>query len=370
MLRRYRLLWAPLLWALLSVPLAVMLLAPDPATVDRREMRPLADWPALSDGHGGWKRIPARIDAYLADHFGLRSQMLALQALLTQRLLHNGNASVLIGREGWLFYAAYDSLQQSAGVLVRSRRVARTAKIIAMAAHELAARGTRFLVAVPPASSTVYDAMLPPWARNRGRPTEYDLLLAELTARGVPVLDLRPGLRASALADQQVYLRHDTHWNALGALLAFNLVAEAMGHPEWRLDPETELAPIERQGGDLARMLAIEDAVSETTSFLRQPPPGSEVPEHDRQPPYRLEAGGPGPSVLVIGDSFTRRYFPPLAFGKASRFAWIHHDGCTLDWSWVADTAADEVWWMPTERLSPCRPEAPLPKLAASSPTG
>ena len=363
MLRRYRVLWAPLLWALLSVPLAIMLLAPDPAMVDRREMRPLATWPTLSDGHGGWKRIPARIDAYLADHFGLRGQMLALEALITQRLLRNGNPEVLIGHQGWLFYTAFESLQQSAGVLVRRGRVARTARIIDIAARQFAARGTRLIVAVPPASSTIYDAMLPAWARSRGRATEYDLLLAELAARGVPTLDLRPALRAAA--DRQVYFRHDTHWNPLGALLAFNGVAEAMGHAEWRLDPDTELALAERSGGDLARMLGIEDWVNENVPILSHPAPEAKVPETDRQTPYRLEADRPGPSVLVIGDSFTRGFFAPMVLRHTGRLAWIHHDGCTLDWGWVAATAPDEVWWMPTERLLPCQVDAPLPDLAA-----
>jgi hypothetical protein len=355
MLRSHRRFWAVLLWAMLATPLAVMLLAPATATVDRREMRALAEWPTWPDGRKGWKHLPRQIDQYLADHFGLREPMLLAQALVAQRLLRNGNDAVLVGPDGWLFYRFSNTLQQSAGLLVRERRIAATADTLAQMARALEARGSRFLVAVPPSSSTIYDAHLPAWARRHGRRTEYDLLLEALAARGVEAIDLRPALQTAA-REEQVYHRHDTHWNKLGALVAFNELVAATGRPDWRLDPSAMLVAATRQGGDLARMLGIDAVVTEPAPVLRNPQPDRDVPDTERQAPVQLNTAQAGPSILVVGDSFTRIYFPPMVLAHTGRYAWTHHEGCGLDWRWVERVAPDEVWWMPTERILLCKP--------------
>lgn len=357
MLNRHRRYLAPLLWAILSLPLLVMLLAPDPATIDHREARALAAWPALPDGFSSWRRLPDRIDDYLADHFGLRGPMLRGETLVAQRLLRNGNDNVLIGPDGRLFYRAYEVLQQSAGESLRAGRVEETADTLAQVARSLQARGVRFLVAVPPSAATIYDAALPEWARNAGRTTEYDLLLGALATRGVAAVDLRPGLRAAA-EHEPVYHRYDTHWNKRGALEAFDVVADATGHPNWRLDPGATLMPAQRAGGDLARMLGIDDVVQEPAPVLRNSRPEFEVDDAGQRTPFTLTANHAGPTVLVVGDSFTRSFFPPMVLAHAGRFAWIHHQGCTLDWNWVEAVGADEVWWMPTERILLCQPGA------------
>ncbi len=168
-------------------------------------------------------------------------------------------------------------------------------------------------------------------------------------------IDLRPALQTAA-REEQVYHRHDTHWNKLGALVAFNELVAATGRPDWRLDPSAMLVAATRQGGDLARMLGIDAVVTEPAPALRNPQPDREVPDTERQAPVQLNTAQAGPSILVVGDSFTRIYFPPMVLAHAGRYAWTHHEGCGLDWRWVERVAPDEVWWMPTERILLCKP--------------
>ncbi len=120
---------------------------------------------------------------------------------------------------------------------------------------ELRARGIRFLVAMPPNAATIYQEDLPLWAQNPGKPTEYDMLLADLAAKGVTAVDLRPAVKAGAGAGPVFYM-HDTHWTFRGALAAYNAVVEADAHPDWRIEPAAALGLLTlRKGGDLARML-------------------------------------------------------------------------------------------------------------------
>src|SRR5262249_30741937 len=146
-----------------------------------------------------------------------------------------------------------------------------TVDLLAATNHELARRGIRFLVASPPNSATIYQDDLPDWAQNSGKRTEYDLFVQGLAAKGVKVVDLRP-VMAAAKAEGSIYLRHDSHWTPRGALAGFNAIVQADDHPDWRLDPASALAPPStRKGGDLARMLGVQDSVTEPAEELKLP---------------------------------------------------------------------------------------------------
>ncbi len=303
--------------------------------------------------------LPGQVDAYLADRFGLRGKMIRLHKDLTKPLLARGNTAVLIGRDGRMFYQGDKMLRQSAGLVLRDEKVTEVADLIAQMATELKRRGVKFLVAVPPNSSTIYQDDLPIWAQRHGRTTEYDLLLEDLAKRGVKAIDLRPALMA-ARSGGNVFLMHDTHWTYRGALAAFNAIVEADGHPDWRLDPQTALAPpTTRRGGDLARMLGVDDRAIETVQGLRLKSKGkAEVLSGGATPEYALDSDKPAPTVLVLGDSFTESYFAPMLSQNAGRTIWLHYRHCAFDWNWIDKLRPDEVWWMPTERGLYCEPGA------------
>ena len=166
-------------------------------------------------------RLPKQVDAYLQDHFGLRQVLIRTHKDITRPLLGLGNDSVLVGRYGRMFYLGEESVRQSAGLLVRDQRVADAADMLVRMNEDLRTRGIHFLVAPPPNGATIYQDDLPHWAQNAGKPTEYDLLLAKLAAKGVPTVDLRPAVK-SARAGGPVFYRHDTHWTLRGALAAYN----------------------------------------------------------------------------------------------------------------------------------------------------
>jgi hypothetical protein len=149
---------------------------------------------------------------------------------------------------------------------------------------------------------------------------------------------------------------HDTHWTARSAVLAFNAVAEADGHPDWRLDPQSSIGPpAERKGGDVARIIGVEDEVSEAVQELALPPGGkSQDLSPGPMPDWVLSSGRPGPTIMVIGDSFTASYFPPMLAQHVGRAIWLNHRECGFDWNWIDKLHPDEVWWMPTERFLIC----------------
>ncbi len=359
MLRRHRRYFALAAFALIATPLVVGVVLPDGEASVLKEGRRPAPPPQSPESFAAAFAMPGEIDAYLKDRFGLRRFLIRAQRDLTRPLLGPSGGSVLIGRDGRMFYLGDEMVRQSAGLVLRDQKVSEVADLLGRMKSEFAARGVRFLVATPPNSSTVYQDDLPVWAQNRGRTTEYDLLLRELADRGVKAIDLRPALIA-ARSGGEVFLMHDTHWTARGALAAFNAIVEADGHPGWRLAPESALAPATaKRGGDLIRMLGLENGATESVEELRLPEKAKpEFLSQGATPDLVLSSGEPGPTILVLGNSFTQADFPPMLSLHAGRVVWLHYRHCAFDWKLVEKFHPDEVWWTPTERGLYCEPGA------------
>jgi alginate O-acetyltransferase complex protein AlgJ len=354
MLLRHRRYFALLTFLLLATPLVVGVVRPDSPELILKEGRVLAPAPQAPRSWEALRAFPAEVDAYLKDHFGLRQTMIHTHRDLSHPVVY-GSESVLIGRDGRMFYLGREMVRQSAGLVLRDQKVADAANMLAAMRDALARRGVRILVAVPPNSSTIYQDDLPVWAQNRGRKTEYDLFLTDLAARGVKAVDLRPVMR-SVQSEAEAYLMHDTHWTARAALFAFNAIAEADGHPDWRLDPSTSIGPrSRRKGGDVARIIGVEDDVTEEVEGLTLADGGkTQDLSQGPMPDYVLTSERLGPTVMVIGDSFTAGYFPSMLAQHVGRAIWLNHRECGFDWKWIDKYRPDEVWWVPTERFLIC----------------
>jgi alginate O-acetyltransferase complex protein AlgJ len=356
MLRRYRRYIALLAFGLLATPLVVGIVRPDGPESILKEGRTLARAPQAPGSGDDWLALPRETDAYLRDHFGLREILIRAHKDVTRPLLGFGNDSVLIGRDGRMFYLGEETVRQSAGLLVRDQRVADATDMLVRMNEELRARGIRFLVASPPNGATIYQDDLPRWAQNRGKPTEYDLLLANLAAKGAPAVDLRPSVK-KARAEGPVFYMHDTHWTFRGALAAYNAIVEADSHPEWRIDPSFALGPMTlRNGGDLARMFGVGDTVSEQAEDLTLPHGEKVLHSSDPFGDFTVTSENAGPTILILGDSFTGGYLPAMILQHAHRVIWMDHKSCGFDWDEVEKYRPDEVWWMPNERFLVCKP--------------
>ncbi len=357
MLRRHRRFFVLLAFGLLATPLVVGMLRPDSPELIFKEGRKLAPSPALPGALQDLRALPAQIDSYLKDHFGFRHMLIQLHKDLTKPMLGFGGSEVLIGRDGRMFYLGGEMVRQSAGLIVRDQKVADSANLLAKMRDALAKRGIAFFVAVLPSTSSIYEGDLPLWAQNNGRKTEHDLFLQDLTERGIKTVDLRPTLRKTA-SEGKAYLLHDSHWTARGAVAGFNAIVEADSHPDWRVDPTKAVGPPQEvKGGDLARLLGEQDEVTESAEPLALPAIGApESLSHDVMPAHMITTGKPGPTILVVGDSFTASFFPPMLAQHVGRAIWVHYnnEGCSFDWSLVDKYHPDEVWWAPVERALIC----------------
>lgn len=184
---------------------------------------------------------------------------------------------VTLGHDGWMYLGdqyektlTVDRLPPSDTDKATSQLIAR--QMTAWNAY-LALRGVAlFRVMVGPNKGTIYPEFMPRWAMP-AKPNATDAFVAAMDP-GL-FLDLRPVLLArKQTARSDLYYKTDTHWNLLGAGMAFQQFMKeiAMAAPGLRSPDDAVYQVIRvnpRGGGDLARFLRIGSAVKDLEPELR-----------------------------------------------------------------------------------------------------
>lgn len=355
--------FALLATALLATPL---LLLPFAQGQRRAALDPPAapSLPAAGGPLRSWADLPRAFDARFADWLA-RGPLMALAdgARAVAGSPEVVGSGAVAGRGGFLFLR--DGLLQSSGRSLHSLEAQASAKVVCAVATQVRRRGGQFLYAIVPSAGEVYPEALPTWAGPRADVTDYDLLVRGAQKCGVAALDLRPGLRAAKEAGP-VFRRTDEHWTPLGVLTAYNRIADSLDHPRWRLAPETlrwrrEVArdgPLPRLAGlqPTDEPVSVHEAVALPASSTKASL--TDVAARSAEP-FVIETGHPGPTVLILGDSFTSESLPPLLAPRAGRIAWMHYENCAFDWRALERLRPDIVLAMPAERQALCRGHRP-----------
>jgi hypothetical protein len=174
----------------------------------------------------------------------------------------------LIGKERWLIYTAEGSIDDYQHInAFPESELQRLQKALDTLHADLRQRGITFLVVIPPNKNTIYPEYVPAEIPVVNAPSRYDQLVEYMQRHGTtPILDLRPAL-LEARKTRVVYYSKDTHWNDLGAFVAYQEILMAL-QPEYPLlEPHaiSEFTQTTRAGVtlDLARTLSAPDLVTD-----------------------------------------------------------------------------------------------------------
>jgi alginate O-acetyltransferase complex protein AlgJ len=195
-----------------------------------REKRALAAAPVW--GKDALFSLPAKFERFYDDHFSFRNLLVLGHNRIRRGLLKVSSESVLIGKDGWLFYrerAIDDFLGLSR---LSPAELALWEHTLDDRKTGLATRAARYLLLVAPNQCTVYPEHLPDHIRLHQGATQLDQLTAELRRRpSTPLLDVRPAL-ADAKAKGLVYPPQGTHWTGWGAWVVYRDVCQQLA--AWR----------------------------------------------------------------------------------------------------------------------------------------
>jgi hypothetical protein len=186
-------------------------------------------------------------------------------------------SQVFIGKEDWLYLGDQYNKTVAQGRHGTTAKDAQIAGLIGSATESwsqwLNQKGvSMFRVMLGPDKGTIYPEFLPDWAQPAAH-SATDMLLANVS-EGLYV-DTRMALRAAkSQFPESLYYKTDTHWNSLGAWVAFSAFETEIARSEEGLRRLTE-QPIrrfmvtERQGGDLAKFLRLKETLRDTEVVIR-----------------------------------------------------------------------------------------------------
>ncbi len=364
-LRAPTLLWRDSLMIVLLVGFVILpsiaLLAGYESDLGREELRHAAPFPQWPDSTESVRGYPEAMESYINDSFGLRSLLVSANSWLRLQIGASGSSLVLAGRDGWLFLNNKKALRDLRGLVENdAKMVDRWFCLMEERRAWLEARGIGFWVVFAPNKHTIYREYLPAYLTVVKDNTMHDLMVEECSRRGsqLQMIDLRPVLLA-AKREHRVYHRTDSHWNHMGAFLAYREVMGRLqvGFPELEPLQLDDFQQVHGRWAGLgnARMLGISKLVSEEILYLRR--------DFARRISDRrlLDAHQPvstsiaetnltqAPVVFIVGDSFIEA---PLPYFEESFSRTITTDrrGRGFDRDFILEQAPDLVIFEIVER--------------------
>jgi alginate O-acetyltransferase complex protein AlgJ len=326
--------------AVISLPLVGKLLPVEGAFALTENRRP-TPLPTIHLGGPGWGysivSFPRRFERYWNDSFAFRWYLIRAHSLVKLALGVSPSPKALVGQDGYLFYAAEQSVDYFRNVKpFTGPELAHWREDLEQRREWLAGRGIRYLVVVAPDKETIYSEFMPPALRPVRPDSRLDQLLADLRLHSkVEVVDLRPALKR-AKGSERVYHKTDTHWNDAGALVASREILTRLKtwFPEIGTEPPPGSLKVQwAAGGDLARILALEDRFREEridwvpSASTRAGRIASDAGESPDVTVIECNSCG-GPRVVMNQDSFNANLGPLLA-ERFTRIALV--DGTKLD---------------------------------------
>ena len=296
------------------------------STAQVDENRYLAPFPTPPRGLGAARTFISGLDAYYTDHFGFRKRLIFwAQRWKRQWFREMWQSQVIIGKEGWLFYAGWEAGEERprAARPFAPRELWEWQQLFETRRDWLARRGIHYLVVVPPDKQAIYPEYLPAWAAKPEATAKLDTFMSHMKARSsVEVLDLRPALLATKRL-RRPYPLTGLHWNQCGAFAAYTEIVRALA----RQMPGLEPLPLSRfredahveLGGDLAKLLAFAQTMIERDAITLLPrPPLEAVPITETQTKqaaiHRTDNPTQTGEAVLFGDSFAEGLLPFLAY--------------------------------------------------------
>ena len=194
----------------------------------------LAPLPELREEDGSFNvNILNEFSDYFADHFGFRHEMITLNDQLTGAAFKTlDSSSVLLGKNGWLFYKS--TLEDYTGAkLFTARQSYAAARVLGLMQEYCKQNGVDFYFTIAPNKNSIYGSQMPArYAAASKRNVQ--LLKQQMEQQNVRYIDLFEVLSNSK---EQLYYRLDSHWNMRGAQLAAQALLEELKGCEVEFDP-------------------------------------------------------------------------------------------------------------------------------------
>jgi hypothetical protein len=302
-----------------------------PAAFKEFDQRPRSQPAALAWDRDQLKMFFASLEKVVSDRLPFREQLLGLKTRITLFFGKGLNPEVVVvGKNGWLFFgnAVGRGIDQYRGILrMDERQLGAFQSYFEGIEAELEKNGIPFLLVVAPEKHSIYPENLPPYFSKKGdSPADQVLVVAP----GFDILDLRSVLQdAKVDSPFPLYAKTDSHWNELGAYLAYRKIMERLPEfPPLEIGESEFAAPGGPGKGDLAVKVGggasfpdnfvhvrrdhfpgkfvVEDFKENTASTM----PANSINRVSQNPSLKVSNPAKEGTILLIGDSFLENISP------------------------------------------------------------
>lgn len=302
----------------------------DPGRISKSENRYLASPPIYDADRGGLAQYQRGLEDYLDDHLAFRDFLISLHARIKVGWLGaSPSPKLIVGKQGWFFFNDETAVAQYRGIArFDTMQLETWRQVLEQRRDWLAARGIAFMLVLVPNKHQIYPEYMPdrlPRIAVEEQHAQLARYLAEHST--VQLVDLMPAL-LEAKRNQRVYHRTDTHWNDVGAYLAYQKILDALAlalpHYAEVLRPvKVKLNRYTDRGIGLTSMVGLSDVFHEEILQLERIAPQSQILMHNKQQYARREReqkplahGVPGaalPRAVVFRDSYANALIPYLS---------------------------------------------------------
>jgi alginate O-acetyltransferase complex protein AlgJ len=169
--------------------------------------------------NGQWA---AAYEAEFNKSLAIRQPSIDGWGVLEYTLFKSGRDGVLVGDDGWLFTSEEFTFHPDDAGLKEKLELAQQAK------ETFAQQGINFVVILVPSKARIYSDKLGRYTFPSYNQNDYEAFVGELNTLGIPVVNLLEAFTA-ARANEEVFLKTDTHWTTYGARLAALELAKVVG---------------------------------------------------------------------------------------------------------------------------------------------
>lgn len=256
---------------------------------------------------------------YFQEHFAFRNELVTGNALLHGRLLETSTADgVIQGKNGWLYYK--DSLDDYLGQdLLSDRSLFNIAHMLSMTQQALEEKGVNFLFTIAPNKNSLYGDNMPYYDKLKvSDQTNRENLEGWLKTEKVAYADLYQALMEE---NEVLYHARDSHWNNKGAVLAADVLMDALGkeHDSY----EGESYTVRRDyTGDLDTMLYPLASTADDEIYYDKETTYATVEEIQSNFDPRITTVNPVKegSLVMYRDSFGNALLPYMADAYANAY--------------------------------------------------
>ncbi|MBN1765573.1 MAG: hypothetical protein JW860_09975, partial [Sedimentisphaerales bacterium] len=213
---------------------------------------------------------------------------------------------VLLGRHDSLVYSGEKVIEDYRSTMPFPKEQLEKIKTSLERRNEyLSHRGIKHYVFIAPNMHTIYSENLPDYIKRINKISRFDQLIDYLAAKSsIRIIDVRNEL-LERKKKYSLWYKTDTHWNDIGAFVAYETLIRAIKKDFPIINPLNENAfrTVEKvvNGGDLAKMLDLSEYYKEKTIFMI---PGSFHYLYERADVGSYTDPSPGRTIIMNHKNF------------------------------------------------------------------